>query len=155
MSNWYTAADLVGLPGMPDTIKGVEEVARMMEWESRPSFDDLIDSIEQSLAILDDQDAEELVLTIWSLGYGIDGHFNPYIEGESQGGEPAVDFGREIISEIAGQDISRRESIEDLFADCVEIFLGLPENLSRVLAHHAKRLADHAVLCHKPERCHG
>lgn len=148
---WIKAEDLVGQPGMPDTLEGVEEVARMMEWESRPSLDGLIDSIEQSLAFLDDQDAENLVLTIWSLIVGIDDHFDALFDG----GEPAVELGREMISDRTSDGLSRRAAIEELFANSVGIFDDLPEDVARVLAHHAKRLVDLFALCRKPERCHG
>lgn len=35
MKQWYSAEELAGLPGMPDTAEGVRQAAEMMQWTRR------------------------------------------------------------------------------------------------------------------------
>jgi hypothetical protein len=136
---WIRAEDLVGLPGMPDTLEGVEDAARVMGWKSRPSLDALIDSAARAIALLSDQDAEDLVLALWSLFVGIDDHFDAIFEG----GEQHLDLGRKMLSDGIDDGLSRRAAIEWLFAQSVGIFDSLPDDVARVLAYHAVRMASH------------
>jgi hypothetical protein len=136
---WIRAEDLVGLPGMPDTLEGVEDAARVMGWKSRPSLDALIDSAARAIALMSDQDAEDLVLALWSLIVGIDDHFDDLYEC----GEQHLDLGREMLAGFVEDGYSRRAAIDFLFAESVGVFDGMPDGVARVLAYHADHLASH------------